>query len=141
MYGKDISSLLILKYTPTTYAINKYQITEVSESSDYFINQYLFEDSYMIDIGINAIIYFQELEKWQEDAILIKVRVKNTDAFYGNFEKYSEEKDNYYLLEQLSFFKDNIKYIITRSYYYYYGQEKNKLDFINYLDENLLPIN
>lgn len=63
MYGKDISSLLILKYTPTTYAINKYQITEVSESSDYFINQYLFEDSYMIDIGINAIIYFQELEK------------------------------------------------------------------------------
>lgn len=140
MNGKDILSLLILKYAPTTYTINKYQITEISESTDYFIDHYLFEDSYMIGIGINTIIYYQEVEQLQEDANLTKVRVKNTDAYYGKLEKYNEENDNYDVYELLIFSKDYINYSITWNYIDD-GKRSKHLDFIDYIDKNLIVIN
>lgn len=142
--NKDISQLLILKDAPTEPYKNDYYIQYISDGIYYFKDQYRFNDSSMIGIGITAYILEGENEEQvnQEDNVKEigeKITFKNVEAYYNISKMPTVQTGIYQVIEQLFFSKDNINYLISTGYYH---NEKNKkpIDFLIFLEKNLILV-
>lgn len=139
----DISKLLILKDAPVPSYHNNYQISYVGNGRYYFLDQFKFNDTSIKGLGITAFILEdftdEQSEKENDDESWEKIIFKNVDAYYSFNKVPTKEKDTHYITEQLSFFKDNINYLISWGYIYT-EKKTNQLDFINFLNKNLVPI-
>ena len=143
-YDKNISNLFIIKDAPIKYKQNDFKLTVFSPDTLHFEEKYVFEQSSMAYFGMGGFIYYGDingLTDTEEESLIQnqfeKVLFKDVDAYYKSHEVYNEQLNNYYVSEELYFLKDKVKYLISWGYIY---DGKKKMDFLKFLDENLVRV-
>lgn len=136
----DVSNLFIIKEAPEKYEVNNYRVDYFGDGAFTFRDEYKFKNSNMLGLVMDVMIYEDDLEALTDDEIVgKKINFKGVDASFNSGEEYMEDSNTYYVFEQLFFFKENIKYLISWNYLYD-GKEKNKRDFIRFLDDRLVMV-
>lgn len=136
----DVSNLFVFKEAPEEYQVNNYILDYFGNGAFSFIDKYKFENSNMLGLVMSVMIYDKSLEELTDDMIVgNKIKFQDVDASHNSREDYYNDSNTYHVFEQLFFLKDNIKYLISWNYIYD-GKEKNKRDFIRFLNEHLVTV-
>ena len=136
----DVSNLFIFKKAPEKYEVNNYRVDYFGNGAFTFKDEYKFKNSQLLGLVMGVMIYEDHLEEIKDDQIVgKKINFKGGDASFNSWEEYMDDSNNYHVFEQLFFLKENIKYLISWNYVYD-GEEKNKRDFIRFLDEHLVTV-
>lgn len=136
----DVSNLFIFKEAPEKYEVNNYRVDYFGNGAFTFKDEYKFKNSKMLGLVMEVMIYGENLEEITDDQIVgEKINFKGVDASFNSSEEYMDDSNTYHVFEQLFFLKDNIKYLVSWNYEYD-GKEKNKRDFIRFLNDSFVMV-